>query len=36
MPERLRLAREEACKGLKLPPDPLRGLAATYFCKSAP
>ncbi len=36
MPERLRLAREEACKGLNLPPDPLRGLAATYFCKSAP
>lgn len=36
MPERQRLAREQACKGLNLPPDPLRGLAATYFCKSAP
>jgi hypothetical protein len=31
-----RLARQQACEGLQPPPDPLRGLAATYFCKSAP
>lgn len=34
--ERLaRLGRDAACRGLKLPPDPQRGLAATYFCNSA-
>ena len=35
MPERLRLASEQACRDLTLPPDPLRELAATYFCKAA-
>jgi hypothetical protein len=34
--ERERLARREACGGRTLPPDPMRELAATYFCKSAP
>jgi hypothetical protein len=34
--ERERLARQQACEGRNLPPDPMRGLAATYFCKSAP
>lgn len=34
--DRQRLARQQACEGRNLPPDPMRGLAVTHFCTTAP